>query len=116
MKTEQPILITSIKFIDDSSPVRTLSKGMIVDSFGRIGYENNILGVANTDAEVNTLVPITVQGIALVLTGSAVRRGYFVKSNDNGKAIELDEYGEYRLGLALDASSGADEFIRVLIK
>ncbi|MCZ7616550.1 MAG: DUF2190 family protein [Ignavibacteriaceae bacterium] len=57
------------------------------------------------------MAPVTALGIALVLSGAAVAVGAKIQSNASGKAITFAA-GESN-GFSLDASTGADELIRV---
>ena len=105
MKTEQPVLITSITAAQD------LSKNLFVDINGSLST-NATLGVCNAETDQNEEAPVVVLGIALVLTGEAITKGNPVSSDANGKCIN----GSGRVaGIALDASTGADELIRVLV-
>src|SRR5690606_9107063 len=108
MKTEQPILISSIKAAADLSSSKNLF----------IGFDGDIcangakaLGVLNADTDLNEQAPVTTAGIALVLTGNSVSLGDKLQSNGSGKAITFSS-GEAN-GYALDAANGADELIRV---
>ena len=110
MKTEQPILITSILAGVDLSA----SKNLFIGFDGRIcGSGAKALGVLNADTNVNEQAPVTCAGIALVFSGAAISLGAKVQSNADGKAITF-ALGEFN-GFALDASVGADELIRVLL-
>lgn len=108
MKTEQPTLITSVKAAADTSP------------FYFIGFDGAVLssavkalGVSHADTPAGEQLPVTVSGIALVLSGAAVSVGDQVESDANGKAVPLD--AGVSNGYALDAATGADEVIRVLL-
>ena len=108
MKTEQPILITSIIAGADLSA----SKNLFIGFDGRIcGNGSKALGVLNADTNINEQAPVACVGIALVFSGAAVSLGAKVQSNAAGKAITF-ALGEFN-GFALDASLGADELIRV---
>jgi hypothetical protein len=108
MKTEQPILITSIPAAADLSASKNLFIGFDGDICGN-GVK--ALGVLNADTDQNEQAPITASGIALVLSGAALSAGAKIQSNASGKAITFAS-GEAN-GFALDAASGADELIRV---
>jgi hypothetical protein len=108
MKTEQPILITSIKASADLSS----SKNLFIGFDGNIcGNGAKALGVLNADSDQNEQAPLTASGIALVFSGAAVSLGAKLQSNASGKAITFSS-GETN-GYALDAAIGADELIRV---
>ena len=108
MKTEQPVLITSIKAAVDLSS----SKNLFIDFDGDIwGNGAKALGVLNADTDQNEQAPLTTFGIALVKSGAAVSLGDKLQSNASGKAITFAS-GDAN-GYALDAATGADELIRV---
>jgi len=107
MKTEQPILITSIEAAED------LTKNLFVgfDGFKCSGASKS-LGVCNAASSLGEEAPILCRGIALVTTGEAITVGSEIKVNA-GKAVVVG-IGPVE-GYALDASLGADELIRVLL-
>ena len=108
MKTEQPILITSIKAAADFSN----SKNIFIGFDGNVcGNGAKALGVLNADTDQNEQGPLTSIGIALVKSGAAVSVGAKLQSNASGKAITFAS-GEAN-GYALDAAAGTDELIRV---
>lgn len=109
MKTEQPILITSIPAAAD------IEKNLF------IGFDGNLcadgvksFGVSNASASITEQLPVCVSGIALVLAGAPITAGAGVEADANSKAITLDS-GELN-GYALDTANEADELIRVLLK
>jgi len=107
MKTEQPILITSITAIED------LSKNVFVDFFGsKSTGTDKSLGVCNADTSTGEQAPVVCRGIALVKTSAAISVGAQVLCN-NGLASPTG-VGPAE-GYALDAASGAGELIRVLL-
>ena len=108
MKTEQPILITSITAPADLSTKKNLF----------IGFDGNVcgngekaLGVLNANTNTGNQAPVMAIGIAIVISGAAVNQKAKVQSDANGKAITFAA-GEVN-GYALDAAAGADEFIRI---
>ncbi len=108
MKTEQPILITSIKAAADFSN----SKNIFIGFNGNTcGNGAKALGVLNANTALDEYAPLTTLGIALILSGAAVSLGDKLQSNASGKAITFAS-GEAN-GYALDAATGADELIRV---
>lgn len=137
MKTEQPLLITSIKASAD------LSKNHFVGFDGNLPVANSKpLGVVNADTGAGNMCPVVVSGIALVKTASAVQRGSAVATDASGRAVPVLNFTvsipqgltpvqstssfpsllinggmlpQSVAGYALDASSGADELIRVLL-
>jgi len=52
----------------------------------------------------------------MVKAGEAVAKGAMVGADANGFATDAFTTGDYQLGVALDAASGASEIIRVLLK
>ena len=108
MKTEQPILITSVK------AAANLTKNLFIGFNGNLCAANaKALGVSNADADTNEQLPVSTHGIALVYSGAAVSQGAKIASNASGKAVTYST-GEAN-GYALDASVGADELIRILL-
>jgi hypothetical protein len=106
MKTEQPILITSIR------AKANLPKNLFITFDGEIcGNGAKALGVSNAETDLGEMAPVTAVGIALVFSGNAVTLGAPIQSDANGKAIPLAA-GSLN-GYALDAAAGADELIRL---
>lgn len=111
MKTEQPILITTIPAAADLSA----SKNLFIGLTGAIcGNGAKPLGVLNANTANTYQAPVVAVGIALVISGAAVTAGDKLQSNASGKAITYSS-GEIA-GYSLDTASGADELIRVLLK
>ena len=137
MKTEQPSIVTSIKASTD------LSKNLFVGFNGNLPAANSKpLGVVNTDTSADNMCPVTVSGIALVKSGSAIPRGSAITTNALGKAVPASNLSasvpqgtinvlstssfpymqltggvlpQAVAGYALDSASGADQLIRVLL-
>lgn len=137
MKTEQPLLTTSIKASVD------LTKNLFVGFDGSLPVaDSKPLGVVNADTGVGNMCPVVVSGIVLVKTGSAVQRGSAVTTNASGKAVPVLNFTasvpqgstsvlsnstfpslllnggllpQSIAGYALDDASGADQLIRVLL-
>ena len=108
MKTEQPILITSVTAASDLSD----KKNLFIGFDGAIcGNGSKALGVLNANTNNAEEAPVTSVGIVLVYSGAAVSQGAKLQSDANGKAITFSS-GEAN-GYALDDASGADELIRV---
>jgi Uncharacterized conserved protein (DUF2190) len=106
MKTEQPLLITSVKAVAD------ITKNLFIGFDGDLCSANaKALGVSNADTDTDEDMPVMTVGIALVYSGDAVNQGDKVASDGNAKAVTFST-GDYN-GYALDASTGADELIRV---
>jgi len=108
MKTEQPILITSIAAAVDLSDKQNYFIGFDGDICGNGA---KALGVLNAESDQDEQAPLTTLGIALVISGAAIAVGAKVQSNSSGKAITFSS-GESN-GYALDAATGADELIRI---
>lgn len=107
MKTEQPILITSIK------ATASLSKNLFVGFNGALcSGSAKALGVCNADTSLNEQAPIVCSGIAIVKTSAAISLGASVYSSATGLAAPSGSIVE---GYTLDNASGADELIRVLL-
>jgi len=82
MKTEQIILMSSIKLTTD------LTKNLFVGFDGNLcSADSKAFGVVNADTIAGEIAPIAVAGIALVYSGAAISVGANVKSNSDGKAI-----------------------------
>ena len=110
MKTEQPILITSIQAKSDLSA----SKNLLIGFDGDIcGAASKCLGVLNANTNVGEEAPVVAQGIALVKSGAAIAEGAQVECDAAGKVV-TKSLG-VTIGYALDTANGADELIRVLL-
>jgi hypothetical protein len=108
MKTEQPLLITSVK------AAANISKNLFIGFDGNLCAANaKSLGVSNSTADLNEELPVTAKGIALIYSGGAVSQGAKVASDATAKVVTFST-GEPN-GYALDASTGADELIRILL-
>jgi len=109
MKTEQPVLITSVTAQADTLPYLFVGfDGAVLSSAVKA------LGVSNAETPQDEQLPLLAVGIALVTSGDAVSVGDQVESDTNGKAVPLD--AGVSNGYALDQATGADEVIRVLLK
>ena len=139
MKTENPVLISSVK------TTVAITKNLFINFNGSLCANSaKALGVSNADADLGEELPVMIAGIALVYSGAAITlnaNGYKeVISDGNGKAREannlsvsvpagatpvastsaqpnLTEAGsippESINGYAMDAATGADQLIRV---
>ena len=108
MLTEQPILITSIVAGE------AIPKNRFIDFSGSLESEGNKpLGVSNADTNINNMLPVCVQGIALVLTSAAIVKGTAVQSMSDGYAGPQST--GIIAGYAMDEATGADQLIRVLL-
>ncbi len=110
MKTEQLTLITSILATED------VTKNLIVDVAGGLCDATAVpLGVINADTLDTEMIPVAVNGIAIVYSGAAITIGDLVKSDASSKAITTATNDKLVVGKALDTATGADELIRVLL-
>ena len=108
MKTEQPILVTTVTAKDK------FGKGILVFSNGFLATEGSKpLGVSQTSAEANDLIPLTVQGIALVQIALPVTVGEKLQTIDDGYVAPYA--GGEIVGYSLDAGSNAGDLVRVLL-
>lgn len=143
MKTEQPILITSIL----AAAALTARKFVGFDG-NHTGANAKALGVCNADTGSGSMAPVVASGIALIISGGIVAAGAHVVSDSSGRAVAASAAavattvtigagttavkadaesptltgasvvsGGYLPqavnGYALDAASGAGEFIRI---
>lgn len=110
MKTEQITLTTSIKATADLSA----KKNLFIGFTGAVcAADGKALGVLAENVLVDEQAPVAVSGIAVVLSGAAVAVGAEVSSNAAGKAIT--KVAGAINGYALDAATGADQGVRVLL-
>ena len=110
MLTEQPILITSIQCKESGGALknRFINFDAVYSSDGE-----KSLGVSNADTNQGEMLPVTCKGIALVLTGGAITLGSGIQTTNDGYAIPKAA-GPLE-GYAMDASTGADQLIRILL-
>lgn len=110
MKTEQPILITSLVAGSDLSAKQNLfiSFNGTVCSAGA-----KPLGVLNANTNLGEQAPLACIGIALVYSGAAISMADKLQCDAAGKAITYSSGAV--AGYALDAATGADELIRVFL-
>jgi len=110
MKTSIGLLIFSITALVDST------KNLIADVSGRLCNATEVpLGVINADTLATEMMPVAVNGVAIVYSGGAIPIGTLVKSDANAKAISTSTNDKLVLGKALDSATGANELIRVLL-
>ena len=109
MKTEQPILITSIKAQTD------IPANVFVSLTGNISDGTKLpIGVSNDSVIAGDMTPVAVNGIVLLKTGSTpVTALSPVTSDANGYAIPSADATLTR-GIALD--DGTDSLIQVLLR
>ncbi len=106
MKTQQPILTTSIAAAADLTKARF------------VGFNGNVcaagakaLGIAETDTGSGRQAPVNVLGILHIESGGAIAVGADVESNASGQAIT--KTAGVSNGTALDAASAQGEIIRI---
>lgn len=78
------------------------------------GADANTLGVCRQAAVLNDKVTVDVLGTSVVEAGAAITAGDTVKADSSGRAITWATSGA-KVGLALEAASGAGKFIEVLL-
>lgn len=106
MKTEQPILTTSILAAAALTGKRFVTTAGAVPAAGA-----KVIGVANANYDIGEQAGVGVLGIFLVESGAAVAADATVESDAAGRAITLA--AGVACGRALDAAAAAGEFIRV---
>ena len=110
MKTQQPILITSIAAAEDLSAKQNL----LIKIDGTLcGNGEKALGALAANTNDTEMAPVICLGIANVYSGDVITAGDKLQSNAAGKVITYAS-GE-TVGYALDAATGADEIVRVLL-
>ncbi|MHB1687825.1 MAG: capsid cement protein [Ignavibacteriaceae bacterium] len=109
MKTEQPILITSVKALT------AIPKNVFVSLSGGIADATHLpIGVSNDSTVAGDMIPVAVNGIVLVQTGATpVVALSPVTSDANGLAVVSADPLLTR-GIALDAGIG--DLIRILLR
>ena len=107
MKTEQPILITSI------TAVANTAKNLFINFTGAICAANaKALGVSADDTLLGEQLPVTAKGIAIVKSGAPIAQGAKISSDASGQAVTYTT-GDYN-GYALD-SAATGELVRILL-
>lgn len=107
MKTQQPILTTSV-----ITPL-----GLTQRRF--VGFDGNpcavgvkALGVAEADTDPDGVAPVTVLGAILVEAGAAIAAGAEVQADATGRAIT--KAAGVGNGYAWDAATAAGDLIRIV--
>ena len=107
MKTEQPILITSITAVSNTA------KNLFINFTGSICAANEkALGVSVDDTLLGEQLPVTAKGIAIVKSGAPIAQGAKISSDSSGQAVTYTT-GDYN-GYALD-SAATGELVRILL-
>lgn len=78
------------------------------------GADANTLGVARTAGVSGDKVTVDVIGTAVVESGAAVSANDTLETDSSGRAVTWATSGP-KVGMALQAASGAGEFIEVLL-
>ena len=110
MLTCQPLQVVSITAAVD------VAEKYFVDFNGNIcALNEKSLGVSHVNTSAGEQLPVMAVGIAVITTGGAIAIGGAVKSNGDGKGVIVTTGvpPEFINGFALDASTGADEYIRI---
>lgn len=76
--------------------------------------DENTLGVTRTAGAVGETVPVDVLGTAVVETGGAFSKDDTIKVDAQGRAVVWANAGA-KVARALEASTGAGQFVEVLL-
>ncbi|WP_028684140.1 capsid cement protein [Pseudomonas chlororaphis] len=107
MKTQQPVLITSVVALVD------LPRYLFAGFTGALCAAGaKALGTVQADTEADNVAPVSVLGICLVTAGAAVAAGVEVESDASGRAVTLAT-GKAN-GIAMDAATAAGDVIRIV--
>ena len=107
MKTQQPILTTSIFAVED------LPEQVFVGFDGKVCKAGKkALGVVNADTAADNMAPADVLGVILVAAGAAIAAGSDVESDANGRAIPKTT-GVIN-GTAWDEATATGDVIRIV--
>lgn len=110
MKTEQPVLITTIAASGaDLARLRFVGFGGAVATAAAAA-----LGVCNADTAVGLQAPVGVVGIFLVEAGGAFSAGGDVEVGTGGKAVAKS--AGVVVGTALDTAAADGDIVRVLLR
>lgn len=107
MKTQQPVLTTSVVALVDLPRNRFASF-----AGGLCGAGAKALGTVQADTEADSVAPVNVLGICLITAGAAVVAGVEVESDASGRAVTLTS-GKSN-GFAMDAATAAGDVIRIV--
>lgn len=107
MKTQQPVLTTSVVALVDLP--RFLFAGF---NGGLCAAGAKAYGTVAADTEADSVAPINVLGICLVTAGGAIAAGAEVQSDANGKAIT--KAAGVGNGYAVDAATADGDVIRIV--
>lgn len=107
MKTQQPILTTSITATADLTRLRLVGLDGGVAAAGA-----KALGPAEVDADAGEQAAVNVLGVLLVEAGGVIAAGAEVEVGADGKAITLA--AGISNGYALDAAAADGDVIRIV--
>lgn len=107
MKTQQPVLTTSILAVDGLTAQRFAGLDGKVCAAGA-----KALGVCDADTGAGEMAPVHVLGIVLVETAGAVTAATEVQSDAEGRAVP--KAAGISNGIALDAAVEAGALIRIV--
>lgn len=91
-----------------------LAERFVTAAGAQTGADGNALGVALASGATGEQVPVVALGTAVVEAGAAITAGATVKADAQGRAIAWATSGA-RLGVALQAASGAGARIEVFL-
>ncbi|WP_197329534.1 DUF2190 family protein [Ralstonia syzygii] len=107
MKTQQPILTTSI------TATAALARLRFVGLTGGVcAAADKALGTAEATADIGEQAPVNVSGILLVEAAAVIAAGVEVESDADGRAIT--KAAGVSNGFALDAAAAAGDVIRIV--
>ena len=110
MLTEQPILITSIQCKETGS----IAKNRFINFDGTYGTDGaKALGVVNAETDNGEMTPVIAKGIALIESYGPIPKGSPIQAFDDGLATVVSS-GPLE-GYAIDAATGANQLIRILL-
>ncbi|MFJ7792917.1 capsid cement protein [Pseudomonas sp. NPDC096950] len=107
MKTQQPVLTTSLVAVVDLPRFRFASFAGALCAAGA-----KSLGTVAADTEADSVAPINVLGICLITSGAALAAGDQVESDASGRAVKLAAGASN--GIAMDAATAAGDIIRIV--
>lgn len=107
MKTQQPVLTTSVVALVDLPRYHFAGLGGGLCAAGA-----KALGTVEANTEADGVAPVNVLGICLVTSGAAFAAGDQVESDVNGRAVKLNTGASN--GYALDASTASGDVVRIV--
>ncbi len=112
MKTEQPILITTIKAASDLSA----AKNKFIGFDGNLcGDDMKPLGVLSANTSIGEQAPVVAKGIALVELFGTCNQGDTIKCNEFSTATAAPYSNDNSVaGFALDAGTSG-QLIRIML-